>query len=534
MKKAISLVLVLSLLFSLGITASAATTEKASITYRAITLVLDGESFIPCDENGKTVEPFIMGGTTYLPLRALAQALGLGVSWDGATSTVSLSSGGTVKTGSGSYTPSTGTMNVDITYRDIKVVLDGKQLELVNAAGQTVEPFIMGGTTYLPLRTVGEALGLGINWDGTTSTVSMKAPTAEPPAEDGLWVVAEETVSYGSGIYETTKYEYDSFGNMILEAYEDSEGFKYEHKTKYDSKGECIGQEYADSTGAYNKIDSTDTLQRMEEYSPDGTNYIDESRYNANGDITYRLYEDKVSGNRDEYTYTYDANGVLVKLRCNSVYDGTDYSYTETYTYNGDVRTNSTVYDGEDFPYISYTSFSYDSEGRITKEEYSSEFYSTTNEYAYDKQGNITLEKWSDSDGNFWSYSYVYDAKGRVIKQEYQDDTMNTISEYKYDANDNMVRAYEYNSLTGYHTEYTWKYDSKGMLLSYRFEDTANYEETRLGYDANGLLLKVEVETAGETVVFTVTNDSNGLPVKAVAEYDGVTITYTASYTLIK
>lgn len=36
------------------------------------------------------MEPFILDGTTYLPVRAVAGALGLGVGWDDATSTVTL------------------------------------------------------------------------------------------------------------------------------------------------------------------------------------------------------------------------------------------------------------------------------------------------------------------------------------------------------------------------------------------------------------------------------------------------------------
>ena len=47
------------------------------------------------------VEPFIIDGTTYLPVRALSNALGFDVGWDNATSTVSISSGGSQSGGSG-------------------------------------------------------------------------------------------------------------------------------------------------------------------------------------------------------------------------------------------------------------------------------------------------------------------------------------------------------------------------------------------------------------------------------------------------
>ena len=51
-----------------------------------IKIVVDGETINPTDVNGNPVEPIIYKGTTYLPIRALNQALTKGakpVSWDG-------------------------------------------------------------------------------------------------------------------------------------------------------------------------------------------------------------------------------------------------------------------------------------------------------------------------------------------------------------------------------------------------------------------------------------------------------------------
>ena len=49
--------------------------------------------------------------------------------------------------------------------------LRGRVFTPKDAAGNVVEPFIMNGTTYLPVRAVGEALGMSVNWDGNTHTV---------------------------------------------------------------------------------------------------------------------------------------------------------------------------------------------------------------------------------------------------------------------------------------------------------------------------------------------------------------------------
>ena len=68
------------------------------------------------------------------------------------------------------------TQSVTITYRDIKVTLNGQQIELAN------EPFLLNGTTYLPLREVASALELDVSWDGSTSTVKLTRSSAPSPS----------------------------------------------------------------------------------------------------------------------------------------------------------------------------------------------------------------------------------------------------------------------------------------------------------------------------------------------------------------
>lgn len=62
------------------------------ISYAAntIRIVIDNKELIPTDANGNRVDPILIDGTTYLPVRAVANAFGQAVYWDGATSTVYL------------------------------------------------------------------------------------------------------------------------------------------------------------------------------------------------------------------------------------------------------------------------------------------------------------------------------------------------------------------------------------------------------------------------------------------------------------
>ena len=59
-------------------------------------------------------------------------------------------------------------------FRDIKIKLNGSEVIPKDATGKTVEPFIIDGTTYLPVRAVGEAMGLDVDWNGDTNTVLLE------------------------------------------------------------------------------------------------------------------------------------------------------------------------------------------------------------------------------------------------------------------------------------------------------------------------------------------------------------------------
>jgi hypothetical protein len=66
---------------------------------------------------------------------------------------------------------SDGIRNISVTFRNIALVVNGEHITPRDGAGNIVEPFIFNGTTYLPVRAVGEAFGMPVEWDGSTSTV---------------------------------------------------------------------------------------------------------------------------------------------------------------------------------------------------------------------------------------------------------------------------------------------------------------------------------------------------------------------------
>lgn len=72
-----------------GLIPSAVAASGKSITiFPGVSIYLDDVKLNPTDANGNPVEAFIYNGTTYLPVRAVSEALGQVVQWDGKTHSV--------------------------------------------------------------------------------------------------------------------------------------------------------------------------------------------------------------------------------------------------------------------------------------------------------------------------------------------------------------------------------------------------------------------------------------------------------------
>ena len=73
-----------------GTTFALNTTTLYDVLVGNVRIVIDGNEIEPVDVNGNSVAPIIHNGTTYLPVRAVANAFGKAVYWDGAEYTVYL------------------------------------------------------------------------------------------------------------------------------------------------------------------------------------------------------------------------------------------------------------------------------------------------------------------------------------------------------------------------------------------------------------------------------------------------------------
>jgi len=70
-------------------------------------------------------------------------------------------------------------------FNNIRISINGTEFIPRDAAGNIVEPFLVDGTTYLPVRAVSEVFGMDVSWDGTTQTVHLNgAPRLQRPVSE--------------------------------------------------------------------------------------------------------------------------------------------------------------------------------------------------------------------------------------------------------------------------------------------------------------------------------------------------------------
>ncbi len=138
--RSVSILLAFILAFGvIPLTASAAGTVK---------VVLDGKP-ITFD-----VAPEVIKGRTMVPYRTLAEKLGATVKWDKKSGKISV-----IK----------GTTTIELALKSNIATVNGKTVTLDTA------PVERDGRTLVPLRFLGESLGLWVNWSASTSQVKLES-----------------------------------------------------------------------------------------------------------------------------------------------------------------------------------------------------------------------------------------------------------------------------------------------------------------------------------------------------------------------
>lgn len=138
------------------------------------TIVVDGVERTFYNVAGDEVHPIVYNGTTYLPLRAIGELMDKNVNWDQSTKTATLygSRGGSVTKGTPDRNATKQSITASLRY-DFTIVVDGEERTFTDVNGKTVYPLLYNGSTYLPLRAIGNLMGKTVAWDGKSCTATL-------------------------------------------------------------------------------------------------------------------------------------------------------------------------------------------------------------------------------------------------------------------------------------------------------------------------------------------------------------------------
>lgn len=95
-------------------------------------------------------------------------------------------------------------------YPGINVYIDDQKLDPKDAKGNPVMVFTYNGTTYLPVRAIGEALGKNVSWDGSTNSVYVGKHGDTQPT---TWLNTKEYFNTDGSSWSFDEKRKDNLGN---------------------------------------------------------------------------------------------------------------------------------------------------------------------------------------------------------------------------------------------------------------------------------------------------------------------------------
>lgn len=150
MKKIISFILCLVMWISVVPCANAQQQYDNYMILQIGNPVMNVNSLAVAIDTSEDTVPVIKDGRTLVPIRAIIESMGGTVSWDSATSTVTLSYKGDI---------------IKLVINCTTAFLNGTEKAL------DVAPVVINGRTMLPIRFIAENFGCKVDWNGTDSTI---------------------------------------------------------------------------------------------------------------------------------------------------------------------------------------------------------------------------------------------------------------------------------------------------------------------------------------------------------------------------
>ena len=196
---------------TLVMTAAMAMPAMAAIAYETarlrpdFTIVIDGKEKNFKRADGSAAFALVYEDSTYLPLRAIGEAIGKNVNWDEDTKTITLEGKRETKDSSNKAVEDKA-KNISVQVRkDFTIVIDGKEETFKTFAGKRIYPLLYDGSTYLPLRAIGQIMDKTVEWDNDTKTVTLTS--------DGFTVTDADT--FGGKKDRDTVTDADTFKDKV-------------------------------------------------------------------------------------------------------------------------------------------------------------------------------------------------------------------------------------------------------------------------------------------------------------------------------
>lgn len=411
MKKLLSIMLALIIVFSMAGMASAA---------QEIKIMVGGKILDPM------VAPTIINGRVMLPVRDVFESIDARVSYNSATRTVTAVRKGVTA----------------------EFVIDSNVMK-VNGVEKAIDvpATIVNGRTLVPLRACAEAFDLDVTWNKDTRTarvkkaVSLVVESSSPLTEAVRTYTYDEngnqTGSFVNGNVEQT-FEYTEDGKLLYKETKDSIHTSWVRQN-YDIHGNMI---YYEQGHARNENFEPGLVGEVTTYTyDDNSNLLRIDTPTGSTTFTYDYLGRMLTENVGDYvtTYTYSGN---TETRTDPYGGVTTYTYDE----NGNILTSVSEYSEERNKYDSYgrlieryssiqdleeetTYYTYDANGKLAS--MSGPGFSTS--YTYNEYGKILTK--TDADG---TYYYTYDADGNLIQEE---DGKGNWKKYINDENGNCIQT---------------------------------------------------------------------------------------------
>lgn len=187
----------------MGLLPFPAVSGTASAAETPIAMLLNGQNLT------SDVAPYIISGTTLVPLRVISNGIGAQVAWDQASKTVSIQKDGS---------------SLALTLGNKTAQVNGENVSL------DIPLQAVSGRTLAPLRFVGEHLGLDVNWNSSDHTIYLNTPgwipsvpeTPQLPADGGGQQSASNSLR-GAWIASVSNIDWPSSSSQGNEAKQEQE-----------------------------------------------------------------------------------------------------------------------------------------------------------------------------------------------------------------------------------------------------------------------------------------------------------------------